>query len=95
MHVVKINLYFLERIFRRYSILMEGSGRKILMSGFLNLMLFVLLIYVISRVAHHFTNTKKKLSELEQKVDEIIKRLDEKDEWRRTYDFTYIHYWRR
>jgi uncharacterized membrane-anchored protein YhcB (DUF1043 family) len=49
------------------------------MDGLLNLVIFVLILYVISRVAHHFTNTQKKLSVLEQKLDEVLKRLDKKD----------------
>ncbi|WP_176215250.1 hypothetical protein [Cytobacillus gottheilii] len=45
----------------------------------LNLILFVIIIYLISRAAHHFTHTKRKLHELEQKLDDVLKRLDGKD----------------
>ncbi len=41
----------------------------------LNLVFFILIIYLISRVAHFMKNVTNKLNELDRKVEEIKKSL--------------------
>ena len=45
------------------------------MEGLLSIPLFLFLIYMISRVAHFFHFTRKKLEEIDQKLEEIKNRL--------------------
>lgn len=40
-------------------------------SAIFSIAFFVLIIYLISRVAHHFSNTKKQLNEMDRKIDEL------------------------
>lgn len=44
-----------------------------------NLAFFILIIYLISRVAHHFNNTKKKLNEMDKKIDELKEIISKRD----------------
>lgn len=41
------------------------------LSAILNLAFLFFIVYLISRVAHHFNYTKKKLKEMNKKIDEI------------------------
>ncbi|WP_449540258.1 hypothetical protein [Ferdinandcohnia sp. Marseille-Q9671] len=43
----------------------------------INIVFFVFIIYLISRVAQHFHNTKVKLNEIDQKLDEIKQLISE------------------
>ncbi|MDQ0229082.1 tetrahydromethanopterin S-methyltransferase subunit G [Metabacillus malikii] len=45
----------------------------------INLLFFVLMIYLISRVAHFMNNTKIRLDEIERKLDEILKSSSNKE----------------
>lgn len=45
----------------------------------IGLIFFVLVIYLISRVAHFFNHTKNKLNEIERKLDEIKQSIPTKD----------------
>lgn len=49
------------------------------MDVILNLAFFFLIIYLISRVAHHFNNTKNKLNEMDKKIDELKEIIIKKD----------------
>lgn len=44
-----------------------------------NLAFLIFIIYLISRVAHHFNNTKKKLNEMDKKIDEIKEIISKED----------------
>ncbi|MGP4108892.1 hypothetical protein [Virgibacillus sp. L01] len=48
-------------------------------SAIWNLAFFVLIVYLISRVAHHFNNNKKKLNEMDKKIDEIKEIISKED----------------
>lgn len=45
----------------------------------INLIIFVFIIYLISRVAHFFNHTKDKLYEIDKKIDEIKAYISNKD----------------
>lgn len=45
----------------------------------LNSAFFLLILYLISRMAHHFNNTKNKLNEVDKKLDEIKKTISKED----------------
>ncbi|MBW8351265.1 hypothetical protein K0H71_17740 [Bacillus sp. IITD106] len=45
----------------------------------INIIFFVLVIYVISRVAHFFNHTKSKLNEIDKKIDEIKEYISNND----------------
>ena len=49
------------------------------LGAILNLAFFVLIVYLISRVAHYFSNTKKKLNEMDKKIDELKEIIVKKD----------------
>ncbi|WML44388.1 hypothetical protein [Neobacillus sp. PS3-40] len=42
-----------------------------LMGAILNIVFFVLVVFLISRVAHYFNETKNSLNKIEKKLDEI------------------------
>lgn len=44
-----------------------------------NVILFIFIIYLISRVAHFFNNTRNKLNEIDTKLDEIKKEISGRD----------------
>lgn len=44
-----------------------------------NLILFALIIYGISRVSNYFNDSKKKLSEIDKKLDEIKEFINQED----------------
>ncbi len=50
-----------------------------LISAVLNIVLFVLIIYLISRVAHFMKNVTGKLNELDRKIEEIKGSMDKDD----------------
>ncbi|MCJ8007175.1 hypothetical protein ACFFF5_06675 [Lederbergia wuyishanensis] len=45
----------------------------------INIIFFVLVIYLISRVAHFFNYTKNRLNEIDKKIDEIKEYISNKD----------------
>lgn len=45
----------------------------------ISLIFFVLVIYLISRVAHFFNDTKNRLNEIDKKIDEIKEYINNKD----------------
>lgn len=45
----------------------------------ISLIFFVLVIYLISRVAHFFNYTKNRLNEIDKKIDEITEYIKNKD----------------
>ena len=47
--------------------------------GFFNGVVFILLIFLLSRVAHHFHNTKVKLEEIDRKLNVLMDSLDIKE----------------
>jgi tRNA(Phe) wybutosine-synthesizing methylase Tyw3 len=42
-----------------------------LIGAILNIVFFVLVVFLISRVAHYFNETKNRLNRIEKKLDEI------------------------
>ncbi|WP_100407847.1 hypothetical protein [Bacillus solitudinis] len=49
------------------------------LSAIFSLILFVLVIYGISRIAHYFNNTNEKLNKIDNKLDEIKAFQDKKE----------------
>lgn len=49
------------------------------MEAILNLAFFALIIYLISRMTHHFNNTKNKLNEIDKKIDEIKESISKEE----------------
>ena len=47
--------------------------------GIFNGVVFILLIFLLSRVAHHFHNTKLKLEEIDRKLNVLMENLDKKE----------------
>jgi hypothetical protein len=45
----------------------------------LNVGYFLLIIYIISRIAHHFNNTKIKLNVMDKKLDEIKESISQEN----------------
>lgn len=48
-------------------------------SAIWNLVFLVFIVYLISRVAHHFNYTKIKLNEMDKKIDEIKEIISKAD----------------
>lgn len=42
-----------------------------IVGSILNIMVLLIIIFLISRVAHFFNNTKTKLDEMDKKIDEL------------------------
>ena len=49
------------------------------LGAIINLLFFVLVIYLISRVAHFFNHTKNRINEIDKKIDEIREHISKKD----------------
>ncbi|GAE37461.1 hypothetical protein JCM9157_4762 [Halalkalibacter akibai JCM 9157] len=45
----------------------------------LNIIFFLLVIYLISRVFHHFNDTKNRLHEIDKKLEEINEKISNRD----------------
>ena len=45
----------------------------------INTIFFVLVVYLISRVAHYFNDTKNRLDNIDKKLEEIKNNIDNKD----------------
>ena len=50
-----------------------------LLDAILNLAFFLLIVYLILRVFNHFNNTKKKLNEMDRKIEELKGIISKKD----------------
>ena len=57
----------------------EGVMQVDVIDGFFNGVVFILLIFLLSRVAHHFHNTKVKLEEIDRKLNVLMDSLDIKE----------------
>ncbi|ADC52308.1 hypothetical protein BpOF4_21564 (plasmid) [Alkalihalophilus pseudofirmus OF4] len=45
----------------------------------LNIIFFLLVIYLISRVFHYFNDTKNRLNEIDKKLEEINEKISNRD----------------
>jgi hypothetical protein len=57
----------------------KGGKNMDAVGAIINLIIFVFIIYLISRVAHFFNHTKNKLYEIDKKIDEIKEYISNKD----------------
>lgn len=60
-------------------ILLGGKSMFDAVGAMINIIFFVLVIYLISRVAHFFNYTKNRLNEMDKKIDEIKEYISKKD----------------
>lgn len=73
--------YFIE-IYKDGQIVDQGRGHEVdtfFIESFINILVFILIIYLISRVAHFFSNTKAKINEIDKKLDELKDIIESKN----------------